>query len=257
MAISERTRKILWVKAGGRCSLCRVQVATEGTDADDPSVFGEEAHIIGRSPGGPRAGDYTGDIDSYDNLILLCSKCHKQVDDQVNTYTVDRLRKIKRDHEAWVTKLGEQRDPGPIRLVPDPAHPAPKMLKLFTSGTAFWHYFEGSISFYPSWPEGLSDEHEDLITAFLQDLEDWMDVVGMGHQSFTTSREASKAMGHHIEELAKAGFLLGARRRYMLLTGGIDAAPTPWRAMDIEIQPAYLALLVDEDGQPLQHSGEA
>ena len=83
MAITDKTRKILWVKAGGRCSYCQVQLVTEGTDTDDPSVFGEEAHIVGQSPNGPRAGNIA-DVDSYANLILLCRKHHKQVDDQVD-----------------------------------------------------------------------------------------------------------------------------------------------------------------------------
>ena len=250
MSISERSRKILWVKAAGRCSLCRLQVAGEQADSDDPSVFGEEAHIVARSPGGPRARKYDGDIDGYDNLMLLCSRCHKQVDDQVNAYPEERLLKIKREHEAWAARLGQEPGPGPTRLMPDPAHPVPKMLKLMSSGTEFWHYFDGCISFRPSWPVGLSDEHEDLVAEFLQGLEDWMDIAS-GHSSYAEKREASKVMGHYISELAKAGFLLGARKRHLFLTGGADAPPTPWLMMDIEIQPAYLALMVGEDGQPL------
>jgi hypothetical protein len=226
-------------------------VVGEGTDTDDPSVFGEEAHIIARSPGGPRAGNYAGDIDGYGNLILLCSRCHKQVDDQVNSYSEDRLLKIKRDHEAWAAKLGEKRDRGPSRLVPDPAHPTPTRLKLFTSGTAFWHYLDGCLSCRPSWVEGLSDEQEDVIAAFLQDVEDWMDSAA----SYSEKREASKVMDHHITELAKAGFLLGAIKRHLLLTDDSDLAPTPWLMMDIEIQPAYLAL-VDADGRPISEAAE-
>jgi hypothetical protein len=250
VAISERTRKVLWVKAGGRCSVCRVQVATEGTDADDPSVFGEEAHIVGRSPGGPRAGSYVGNLDGYDNLILLCSKDHKRVDDQVNTYTVDKLREIKRDHEIWAAKLGEPTDFGPVRVVPDPTKPTPKILKLFTTGSSFWHFFEGADAFYPSWPDGLNDEHEDLIAAFLDDLRDWMDVTGIG-ADYRTSREASKAVSEHIKTLGEAGFLVGMRRRHCLLTGGVKD-PTSWEVVDIEIQPASIAQVVDEDGQPFK-----
>ena len=55
---------------------------TEGTGTDDPSVFGEEAHIVAQAASGPRAGQVVN-VDSYDNLILLCSKDHKRVDDQV------------------------------------------------------------------------------------------------------------------------------------------------------------------------------
>ena len=86
--------------------MCRVQVATSRTDADDPSVFGEEAHIVARSPGGPRAGQVT-DPDGYDNLILLCSKDHKRIDDQATWYTVERLMAIKLAHETWVKTQDE------------------------------------------------------------------------------------------------------------------------------------------------------
>jgi hypothetical protein len=106
MSITDRTRKILWVKAGGRCSICRVQLVTEATEVDDPSVFGEEAHVVAQSPNGPRAGD-VADVDAYDNLILLCRKHHKQIDDQVAYFTVERLRSIKREHEGWAANYGE------------------------------------------------------------------------------------------------------------------------------------------------------
>jgi hypothetical protein len=119
MAVSDRTRKILWVRAGGRCSICRDQLVTEGTDTDDPSVFGEEAHIIGQSPNGPRAG-HCADVDGHENLILLCRRHHKQIDDQVEYFTVDRLREIKIAHEAWIAKLG---DPSRLRFRQDGARP--------------------------------------------------------------------------------------------------------------------------------------
>jgi hypothetical protein len=107
MAVSERTRKILWITAGGRCSICHVQLATEGTETDDPSVFGEEAHIVAQGQTGPRADGHVEDVDAYDNLILMCSKDHKRIDDQVGYYTVARLRGIKRSHEEWTRSLGD------------------------------------------------------------------------------------------------------------------------------------------------------
>jgi hypothetical protein len=74
---------------------------TQGTDTDDPSVFGQEAHIIAEAPNGPRHADLPA-YDMYDNLILLCSKHHKQIDDQVEHYTTGRLKIIKQEHETWV-----------------------------------------------------------------------------------------------------------------------------------------------------------
>jgi hypothetical protein len=106
MAISERTRKTLWARAGGRCSLCRVLLVTDSTDHDAASVFGEEAHIVAQSLGGPRARQ-VAEADSYDNLILLCSKDHKRVDDQPAFFTVELLTAVKQGHEAWVRTHGQ------------------------------------------------------------------------------------------------------------------------------------------------------
>jgi hypothetical protein len=112
MTISERTRKIVWTTAGGPCSICRVQLVTDRTSTDDPSVFGEEAHIVVQSGGRPRAGN-VADPDRYDNLALLCSKDHKRVDDQVGCYNVARLREIKRNHEpSWSPSASTRCTPG-------------------------------------------------------------------------------------------------------------------------------------------------
>jgi len=40
----------------------------------------------------------------YENLILLCNIHHQLVDAQPETYPVERLQAIKRDHEHWVQK---------------------------------------------------------------------------------------------------------------------------------------------------------
>jgi tetratricopeptide (TPR) repeat protein len=54
----------------------------------------------------------------YDNLILLCSKDHKRIDDQVNHYTVELVEQVKREHENWIARLSESK--GSLRLVPYP-----------------------------------------------------------------------------------------------------------------------------------------
>ena len=250
MAITDRTRKILWVKAGGRCSICQVLLVTEGTDTDDPSVFGEEAHIVGQSPNGPRAGNVS-DVDSYTNLILLCRKHHKQVDDQVRKYTVERLKEIKRQHEEWVASQGETTDPGPARLIPDPARPAEKKFKLVISGTELWHLVDGADVFYPRWASGLSDENEDLIAAFFDNIQDWGDVSS--GLSFSEKRHACRCLNENIEDLAKAGFVVAVRERRLLLTGGVSRQPQPWRAVEIEVLPfsLFMQLVVDADGKPV------
>lgn len=43
-----------------------------------------------------------GEWDSYDNLILLCANHHREVDDNIDKYTVGELHTIKSRHEEWV-----------------------------------------------------------------------------------------------------------------------------------------------------------
>ena len=74
------------------------------TSTDDPSVIGEEAHIIAQRNDGPR-GDSPltqEQRDKYENLILLCSIHHKIIDDQEKEYTVGKLIQFKQKHEKWV-----------------------------------------------------------------------------------------------------------------------------------------------------------
>ncbi|WP_407120950.1 HNH endonuclease [Bradyrhizobium sp. STM 3561] len=106
MAISVKTQKMLWGRAAGRCSHpeCRIDLYEDETETDDPTLVGENCHMVAESNDGPRA-DPTIPMErrnSYNNLILLCRNHHKVIDAQVGEYTLERLRKIKADHEQWV-----------------------------------------------------------------------------------------------------------------------------------------------------------
>lgn len=105
---------MLWGRAGNRCAFpeCRIELVMDETETDDPSLIGEECHIIARSPDGPR-GDSTfpkEKIDKYENLILMCNVHHKVIDDQPGYYTVESLNEIKKNHEKWVSESLEEYD---------------------------------------------------------------------------------------------------------------------------------------------------
>jgi hypothetical protein len=104
MAISERTRKLLWGKAGNRCAICRRELAISGAGSERDSIVGEECHIVARELDGPRGvSDLTEQQrDEYENIILLCNIHHKQIDDQVASFPAERLKGIKLHHERWV-----------------------------------------------------------------------------------------------------------------------------------------------------------
>jgi len=76
------------------------------TLTDDPSVVGDEAHIVAKDPNGPRGNSTlsSDERDKYSNLILLCKIHHKLVDDQFIEYSVETLEKMKKDHLEWVSK---------------------------------------------------------------------------------------------------------------------------------------------------------
>lgn len=106
MAITLKTRKMLWGRAANRCAVaaCRRELVIDATETDDESLIGEECHIVAESSDGPRgASPLTSEQrDKYSNLILLCAVHHKVIDDQLGEYTVERLNQMKHDHERWV-----------------------------------------------------------------------------------------------------------------------------------------------------------
>lgn len=109
MAITLKTHKMLWGRAGNRCAICKKELVMDATETDDASIVGEACHIVAKSPSGPRGKSVLTECqrDKYNNLILLCSIHHKVIDDQVATYSVDVLVCLKTDHEQWVRdKLG-------------------------------------------------------------------------------------------------------------------------------------------------------
>jgi len=103
---------MLAVAAGGRCEfagcndfLFEHHLTLRG------GVFGQNAHIIAFSEDGPRAAaeSNTEAVHAIGNLLLLCPKCHKYVDDEPSQFPTEVLREYKRVHEArvrLVTGLG-------------------------------------------------------------------------------------------------------------------------------------------------------
>lgn len=103
MPISNRTSKTIWGQFAGRCAICREPLVYQ-TEAKNTSLIGEVAHIVGEQPGSARSNSMLTQTDrnSSDNLLLVCRKHHKIIDDQPGEYSVERLREIRSDHIDWV-----------------------------------------------------------------------------------------------------------------------------------------------------------
>lgn len=97
--------KLLFARSGNRCafSKCRAPLALNDT------LTGEVCHIKGTRPGSARFDSGQTDIErhAYKNLILMCPTHHTVIDDDEETYTVDRLCKIKALHESQSTPISD------------------------------------------------------------------------------------------------------------------------------------------------------
>ena len=101
-----KDQKLLAFKCGNRCASCKSILVEDATEEDPASLLGYMAHIKGEKPNSARFDDKMPEKERnlYPNLIILCGSCHKKIDDQPNTYTIEKLHKMKDEHEQWITE---------------------------------------------------------------------------------------------------------------------------------------------------------
>lgn len=98
--IAEKDMKKLWGLAAGRCSLCHDKLLPFIDERVD--VIGDMAHVIAYKKDGAR-GDEKAEYDnSYENLILVCPKCHRIIDHNPNLYSSEVLLAKKQTWESNV-----------------------------------------------------------------------------------------------------------------------------------------------------------
>lgn len=101
--IKDADRKTLWGRSGNICNIptCETELALEKRGN---KVMGEEAHIKGDKPTAPRYDPCQSpeERDSYENHILVCPTHHTEIDADPDTWTVERLRETKANHEGQV-----------------------------------------------------------------------------------------------------------------------------------------------------------
>jgi hypothetical protein len=106
--IPDLSRLLLFVRAGGRCEfdgcneylLHHPLTLTEGN-------FSQIAHVVAFKPEGPRGKSSTrpAGINDISNLMLLCPRCHKLIDDHPLDYTRKTLEEYKHRHEDRILHL--------------------------------------------------------------------------------------------------------------------------------------------------------
>ena len=100
------TIKRLYALSGNKCAFpnCEVTFVSQENEMNISNI----CHIEAAEEGGERYNPNSNDEErrSFENLILLCPNHHKVTDD-VQTYTVEILREMKRTHEAKMLKSAE------------------------------------------------------------------------------------------------------------------------------------------------------
>jgi hypothetical protein len=108
MSIPLTEQRILQIRSGNRCAFpgCDDLLVKKAAFGTRLVLIGEMAHIISETPGGPRGRHSlpVGEHNKHTNLIFLCSPHHSEIDAHPETYTVERLRQIKSEHEERVEK---------------------------------------------------------------------------------------------------------------------------------------------------------
>lgn len=108
--VSEQDIKLLYSLSAGQCNKCSISIFIPHHSNNGYSHIGEMAHNIpfGNGKKSPRIEykiiNNLKTDNTYENLILLCSNCHKEVDSYPSYYTVDYLKKMKENHENKIKK---------------------------------------------------------------------------------------------------------------------------------------------------------
>lgn len=107
MAIGLADAKMLWGRAGGRCSNPECRADLTRTKENHLVLIGEMAHLIAQSADGPR-GTAGGGPDTYGNLVLLCPNCHTTIDKAPELYPAEVLKAWKLGREREVEQAGQE-----------------------------------------------------------------------------------------------------------------------------------------------------
>ena len=234
MTITDKTRKMLWGKSGNCCAICKQKLVIKKTDLDTESVVGDECHIISGTINGPRYLPNVPpiEIDIISNLLLLCRVHHKMVDDQSDTYTVEKLKNIKSDHENWVeSKLKEKEEIPPLKIRRF-KNEIPTHLPLITSGRDLFNLATQCDCYYDNYSDDLTNNEVEIIGSFLQNLHDLVDISSVLEP--IDKVRATKFLDDEIKEVNKIDFLVFAGIENQRLEGGVGSS-SKFKAMHISI----------------------
>lgn len=168
--IPEHVKLKVWTEAAGRCQFrgCNKPLWYNALTLNG-AKFGEMAHIIGASEDGPRGNKRSEELaKNPDNIILLCGKDHKEVDNKLLRYLYpdDVLIEMKKEHTERVRMLLDQ-----------PSKKTTPLLLKSSIGDQNSIFGERSIrqAILPDYPDRIPDEWVKIDLKYLnkENIGDW------------------------------------------------------------------------------------
>ncbi|HEY0428425.1 MAG TPA: hypothetical protein VGC76_11645 [Pyrinomonadaceae bacterium] len=104
---STATIKKLSILSGNTCAF--PNCPTPLVDEESGIITAQMCHIKAKNAGGARydASQSNQERDAFENLILMCPIHHTVIDADVESYTVERLHQLKKNHELRVSVSNE------------------------------------------------------------------------------------------------------------------------------------------------------
>jgi hypothetical protein len=132
-----------------KCAFCHRSLLEPVVGARSPVYIGEIAHIYPSSPGGERGGQRRPrDVNGPGNLMALCRVCHRLVDAPRvggRIWTIDKLLRMKAEHEAWVALQSAPRPATEPEVLRGPLNVRPGGL-IEADGLSFWLTARAGVS---------------------------------------------------------------------------------------------------------------
>lgn len=253
MAITDKTRKVLWGRSGNLCAFCKAHLVLDASQEDRESVVGDECHIVSGAPGGPRHDPNfpAAEIDSLDNLLLLCRVHHKLIDDQADTFSAVSLRELKGNHEKWVKeRLTPTREPESIKIV-RAREEIPEVLVMVPNAKTMLDFAAGCDGRYDDYPVDLTEYELSSVGSFLQNLTDWCD---LGISEPSERIQAQRSIAEEMAELERLDLTVYAAQEKQQVRGGVGG-PRSFHVLHVRIvrknDPNQIPLIsVPADSQP-------
>lgn len=207
-AISVATRNALFSRAGNRCAICKTELVSVDSDATLLNI-GKICHMFPQGKNGPRSSSqFSGDINGYDNLILLCGNHHDLIDQLHQEYSIDRLKAIKASHEKWVYDTLQNDS----NAFPQGEH-CLKILSRMTSGAKLSNLFSDTSGYVLDYTAIEDIEERKAVCHFFDYLKDYAEIsfsLGLSEKI-----DFEQEIESQIETLAQMGVaLFGIRRKF-------------------------------------------